>query len=166
MNKTPDEIKKGLEFASINCRGAQDCEKTCAYYKECSNFDYETTEIPCTMLFDALAYIQQLEAANAELLTKVEQLESTISQVSKALCGKENATAEEIIAAFSQVKRERDAAVADIEESEPCFACKHFKRNAGNCGGGKKCLRLAEIAERNGGTYKGKFFEWRGVKEE
>ena len=35
-------------------------------------------------------------------------LESTTRQVSKALCGKENATAEEIIAAFDQVKRERD----------------------------------------------------------
>lgn len=67
--KTPDEIKKGLEFASIDCRGVQDCEKTCAYYKECSNFDYETTEIPCTMLYDSLAYIQQLETKSPQWIS-------------------------------------------------------------------------------------------------
>lgn len=60
--KKPEEIKKGLEFASIDCRDAHDCDKTCAYYKECSNPFYESACVPCTMLFDALALIQQLES--------------------------------------------------------------------------------------------------------
>ena len=53
---------------------------------------------------DALAYIQQLETENHQLLTKAQQLESTISQVSKALCGKENATLKELLQAAYQLK--------------------------------------------------------------
>ena len=53
---------------------------------------------------DALAYIQQLETENHQLLTKAQQLESTISQVSKALCGKENATLKELLQAADQLK--------------------------------------------------------------
>lgn len=81
-------------------------------------------------------------------------------------CDLAHESMDDALAYIKQLEAERDAAVADIEESQPCFACKNFKRNSGNCGGGKRCLRLAEIAMRNGGTYKGKFFEWRGVQKE
>ena len=77
-------------------------------------------------------------------------LESTTSQVSKALCGKENATAEEIIAAFDQVKRERDAAVKVVKATPySCEYCKHNK--SGGCYSNP--LPYAEC------------FEYRGVKE-
>ena len=65
-------------------------------------------------------------------LESIEQLESTVSQVSKALCGKENATLEEILQEVNQVKsrlaqaeRERDAAVEDARNGTMCDTCKH-----------------------------------------
>jgi len=89
MSKTPDYVMRSLVA--------------------CTELNLPQEAQHSTML-DALVIIRQLETENHQLLTKAQQLESTTRQVSKALCGKENATAEEIIAAFSQVKRERDAA--------------------------------------------------------
>lgn len=66
---------------------------------------------------------------------------------------------------FEKVRRERDAAMADITEASPCFACKHFKRNGGTCGGGKRCLEEMLQAEAEGREYKGLYWEWRGVQE-
>ena len=60
--KTPDEIKKGLETCST--KDAK-CE-ICPYYDEKCTYDITS---------DSLAYIRQLEAQNAELLEKIEQLE-------------------------------------------------------------------------------------------
>ena len=65
-------------------------------------------------------------------LESVEQLESTYSQVSKALCGKENATVDELLQAvdqlksrLAQVERERDAALNDLKDDGDCYYCKH-----------------------------------------
>ena len=138
--KTPDEIKKGLRDGP-----EYHVHRGEAYlsYTKLINFRQK--------LSDALAYILQLETKNHQLLTKAQQLESTISQVSKALCGKENATAEEIIEAFSQVKRERDAAVKVVKATPySCEYCKHNK--SGGCYSNP--LPYAEC------------FECRGVKEE
>lgn len=115
--KTPEKIKKGLECMRTN-------KPFCA---ECAYVDCNLCEP--VIAKDALACIQQLE--------------STYSQVSKALCGKENATLDEVLQAVRQVKadasrkddtirnltellnaandeaakykRERDAAVADLK---------------------------------------------------
>ncbi len=62
--KSPDEIKKGLEICIGTCRG----DKTACPYR--MDFDL-CLDI---MHSDALALIQQLEAENAELLEKNEQL--------------------------------------------------------------------------------------------
>lgn len=139
VTKTPDEIKKGLRDGP-----EYHVHRGEAYlsYTKLINFRQK--------LSDALAYILQLETKNHQLLTKAQQLESTISQVSKALCGKENATAEEIIEAFSQVKRERDAAVESIRDSSHC--CDFCKHNKWGC---------TSHAEPDGSC-----FEWRGAKEE
>jgi hypothetical protein len=65
--KTPDEIKKGLEC----CRKAVDtleCPQECPYYKDdcdCGSKPYQ----------DCVAYIQQLEAENAEKDVRIQQLE-------------------------------------------------------------------------------------------
>lgn len=48
---------------------------------------------------------------------------ASYEQVSKVLCGKDSATAEEIIAAYEQVKRELDAAVTDLRYR--CDICAH-----------------------------------------
>ena len=60
------------------------------------------------------------------------ELEAIYSQVSNALCGKENATLDEVLQVVRQVKaeleavkRERDAAVRDIPRA--CEYCKHYE---------------------------------------
>ena len=126
--KTPDEIKKGLECC-VNC---DSCDTPC---DECP---YGNEDDGCkNMTADALAYIQQLEAANAELLTKVKQLEIKCHQL----------------------ERERDAAVADIPRA--CGYCKWFEINRGGnmteCHNPNGCRNISGV---NTG------FEWRGVKEE
>jgi hypothetical protein len=69
---TPDEIKKGLEC----CSGRDNACDGCPYAKgECGLFSKVAT--------DALVLIQQLEATNAELLTKVEQLEAKCHQLER-----------------------------------------------------------------------------------
>lgn len=71
-------------------------------------------------------------------------MESTYGQVGKALCGKENATAEEIIAAFDQVKRERDALILYAKDDGRCGSCKHIgnsvaAENALQCPNNGRC---------------------------
>ena len=67
---------------------------------------------------------------------------------------------------LAYVERERDAAVADITTASPCFACKHFERNGGTCGGGKRCLEEMIQAKAEGRKCKGLYWEWRGVQED
>lgn len=97
--KTPYEIKRGLK---------------CCHVTECSECPYMTEKIECREIFaDALAYIQQLEA--------------NYQQVSKALCGKENATLDEVLQAIKQVEcrlaqAEQDA--VEMAHDLDCSACK------------------------------------------
>lgn len=83
--KTPEEIKKWLKQDCGEC----DEENFCPYMgiAGCIGILHK----------DALAYIRQLEAQNAELVRKSEQLE-----------------------------RERDAAIHDINEARDCKTCKHI----------------------------------------
>lgn len=64
--KKPDEIKKGL----VHCFTKTDCPG-CPYgdMRSCGN----------DMGMDALAYIQQLETENHQLLTKIQQLERELA---------------------------------------------------------------------------------------
>lgn len=103
--KTPEKIKNGLDVcATLD----GDCEK-CPY-------GGRTIFCADRLRKDALTYIQQLEA--------------NYQQVSKALCGKENATLDEVLQAVRQVKaeletvkRERDAAVTMLESINTCDTC-------------------------------------------
>lgn len=147
MTRKPDDVKKGLEFASIDCRDAYDCDKTCAYYKECSNPDYESACIPCTMLFDALALIQQLEA--------------TVSEKEKVVA--------ELSGKIGQLEAERDAAVADLkacvteaaqgDDFDCCFACKYNNEYGG-------CDRPNYTIEACGVEDFDNKWTWRGVQKE
>ena len=144
MTRTSDEIKKGLEHAAIDCRDAHDCDKTCAYYKECTNFDYEITEVPCTMLFDALTLIQQLQDENAQLNRCIENMTDKL-----------NAMNDEV----AKLQAERDAAVADLEHVKDCDSCKYDdacftgKKDCFGCHE-KRCPCLTCQ------------YEWRGVTKE
>lgn len=105
--KTPEENKCGLECIRTNV------ERICV--------KPEKGQCPrCKQLV-------------GESLSYIKQLESNYSQVSKALCGKENATVKEILEAVSQVKaeleavkRERDALFADIKQCNDCYFCRHY----------------------------------------
>lgn len=135
--KTPEDIKRGIECCIGNCNVY--CCDECPYwnmYDGCPTYGKSLRE-------DNLAYIQQLEAS--------------CSQVSKALCGKENATLDEVLQAVSQVqteleavKRERDAVLYDLATREfACDVCVHGQRNRDDCEelfGETRCC-----------------FEWRGV---
>lgn len=98
-----------------------------------------------------------------ELVQYTEQLESTISQVSKALCGKKNATQDELLKAVNQLKtrlaqveRERDAAVESLFGE--CEECVWNQTMTGNCIG---CVHN-ETAFMPGIDN----WQWRGVCEE
>lgn len=117
--KTPEEIKKG--FA---CTGQYS-----SYY--CSICPYNNDGRPC---------LDNGREAKSDALEYIQQLEANWNQVSKALCGKENATLEELLQVVSQVKadleavkRERDALMVDIlifvGNENLCSICKHSAEN-------------------------------------
>ena len=66
------------------------------------------------------------------------------------------------------LQAELEAAVKDLQRTSACFACKNFKRNAGDCAGGCTCAHAIQMAELAGVEYTGPVFEWRGaqMKEE
>lgn len=84
---------------------------------------------------DALAYIQQLEREMDELVSENYKL-----------------------------KRVRDAAVRDVDEAAPCFACIRFERNGGDCIGAHVCIDDV-LQDALGGRYSDYRWEWRGVQE-
>lgn len=66
--KTPDEIKKGLEYCSMRDGCLESCVEVCPYFELDGSCVYVKSA-------DALAYIQQLENQIGELTEMVEQLE-------------------------------------------------------------------------------------------
>lgn len=119
--KTPDEIKKGL--------------RCCSYY------DMSCSECP----YDGICRTGSGKTPEDDAAALIDQLLTSYRQVSKALCGKENATLSELLQAVSQVKnrlaqveRERDAAIADLKLYAGCKVCKHgdfkFPKECMDCG--------------------------------
>lgn len=85
-----------------------------------------------------LAYIYH---AAHYLLRYVEGLRATIAGMDIAqmdFCG-----------LIKQLEAEQAAAIEDLKNAYSCFACKKFRRNGGDCGGGSVCMR--------------RDFEWRGL---
>ena len=111
MNKTPEEIKKGLE-----CAVTMRCAKTlCPYF-----MDDEDDSGACISKIqaDALAYIQQLEARIDTVIAKVVLFD-------------------EAVAAGEKMKRERDAAVEELRRTFDCSLCIHSA--SGECDGWGRC---------------------------
>ncbi len=69
--KTPDEIKKGLECCN------EMCDSSCPYW--------EDSECPISVRNDALAYIKQLEADNAQQARCIENLTDKLNATNDAL---------------------------------------------------------------------------------
>ena len=137
--KTPEEIKKGLEV--------------------CATLDGDCENCP----YDDGMQIMCVDRLRKDALSYIVQLELYVSQVSKALCGKESATICEVLNAVSQLKsslaqgeRERDAAVRDMENYAGYGAiCKHFD---GDC---PHVVEGCPLWPSDCDSY-----EWRGVCEE
>lgn len=89
----------------------------------------------------------------AKALAYIQQLESNDSQVQKALKDNGFQTLEELLKAYSQVKRERDAAVSDIKKS--CVTCRYYEvtHNGYDCNYKGACDNIYSA------------WEWRGVPE-
>lgn len=87
--KTPEEIKKGLQHCAV------------PGIVTCMGCPYDDGHIDCT------------KDKNTDALAYVLQLESTYSQVSKALCDKENATQEELLRVVSQLQHTLEVARAE-----------------------------------------------------
>lgn len=64
---------------------------------------------------------------------------------------------------LEQVTRERDAAIRDIDEAAPCFACIRFERNGGDCIGAHVCVDDI-LQDALGGKYADYYWQWRGVE--
>lgn len=63
-------------------------------------------------------------------------------------------------------RKERDAAIWDITNSAPCFACAHFRQNGGPCKGAKRCMFDMLATDEFGEEYTGLQWKWRGIVAE
>ena len=141
MNKTPDEIKKGLE-----CR-VRSYTDTCDH--QCDTCDLR---IPAYSIFeryeDAPALIQQLEAELEDMTARY--------KIADDCAKKKGEMNEKLYAELTAVKAERDSAVADMTSivGFQCGVCKHYLKDAHKepC---NSCRKIRKGEESH--------FEWRGV---
>ncbi|MPM88569.1 hypothetical protein SDC9_135673 [bioreactor metagenome] len=63
-------------------------------------------------------------------------------------------------AELERVTAERDAAVEELYNAAPCFACVNFNRNSGDCFGAGRCRYVDEVAQMYPGGFK-----WRVTQE-
>lgn len=161
MMKTPEDIKKGLGA----CKVEGDCDRgNCPYH----NFGGGTKCIPA-MSADALAYIRQLEMENASLdkaikdaaevmvsgekliRKRIEEFEAKLDAKQQFVKSLQN-TIVKLTGSIAQARRERDAAVHDINRC--CGTCKHFQNEEDNC--------TAEECIGSGSYMEPSSWEWRG----
>lgn len=93
MSKSPEEIKKDLAAWGTVVRIDIGCGEFVPPTPEYMLNGVRSADV-CR---DALALIQQLEAQNAELVRKTEQLQSSMGQVAKALQDNGFQTLEELL---------------------------------------------------------------------
>lgn len=155
MNKTPDEIKKGLAV--------------CATLDgDCENCPYDDgKQLTCVdrSRRDALAYIIQLESDNETLKGSLEMWKSVaFSPGAVEDMARENYRLTERLA---QVERERDAMSYDMHQLQGalCAYCENLYRPAGSEKVSCKVFGDGYGAEDNSSLICGKF-KWRGVCEE
>jgi hypothetical protein len=80
-----------------------------------------------------------------------------------------------LLAEYKAMEARCEAAERDLEQAGPCFTCKHFRRNGGECSGGGRCrIDGAEIQPCDRpGEYRvlipddgRNTYEWRGPEAE
>lgn len=138
--ESPDRIKKGLVCCSEDgCKG-------CPYENDC-----DTADGFSVIAFDALAYIQQLERENKKLKSANIVLNAKAALTDEAIEAGAKAQKE-----LEQVKRERDAAVSDLEmvyHEGICKVCANYGRDEAY--NERRCLLAWDECR----------FEWRGVSD-
>lgn len=156
MTKTPDEIKKGLE-----CCQKDEC------FGERENCPYTADPNLCVgvMCGDVLAFIQQLQAENAEKDERIQQLEADLEDMTARYkiaddCAKKKGEMnEKLYAELTAAKAERDAAVEDLVSyaTLKCFACKYYEEELTEV----PCNECKILGKGNRDM-----FEWRGVQKD
>lgn len=134
--KTPDKNKCGMECIRTNA------ERVCV--------KPENGQCPrCEQLVE-------------EVLGRIKQLESIVSQVSKALCGKENATLDELLKAADQLKYRIKKPVeheATLYRCGTCPSCRNVVSNYESWG--EKLVRI----EVEYCKFCGQHLDWNGFSE-
>lgn len=156
MTRTPDDVKKGLECCSVGI-----------YENFCTDCPYSSlamAECPTKLKTDALAYIQQLEAQNAELSGKIGQLEGILQEAKQKVRdlivkvdkhGDDlNTTMVEFNNKIRQLEAERNDLRNGLMNATGCRECKHFNNDAGQVP--DICMRCRNYSN----------WEWRGVQKE
>lgn len=146
MERTPEDIKKGLEYLSI-----KDVARKLDAWEDGIPYDYVEDAAA-----DALSLIQQLQDDNAQQARCIENMTDKL-----------NAMNDEV----AKLQAERDAAVADIRLAftsyvGTCRTCKHGENQTdcieplrcGNCENEKCKCQSCDIYDSN--------WEWRGVQKE
>lgn len=168
MNRTPDDVKKGLEYISI-----KDVARKLDAWEDGIPYDYVEDAAA-----DALALIQQLQDDNAEKDKSMQQLERSLSFARDLADGLKAATVKqeqelyvseernrqletqnaELSGKIGQLEAERDAAVNDLHylvnhplSAGPCYACLHSK----DCWRGGGCDPVNDDR-----------WQWRGICKE
>lgn len=152
--KKPNDIKKGLTW----CIKGDYC-KGCPYEDDCY---VNLKNIP--MIKEALAYIQQLEADNASKDERIQMLEAGMAQwedVAASPGAVEDMARENhrLTQELEAVKRERDAAVKDLQSYTECTFCKHDGTEA-DMDPCKTCFHVGA------GGFSKRNWQWRGVCSE
>lgn len=100
MNKTPEEIKQGLECCAVSY---VDCHRECPYKSDCDGTQF---------LKDSLALIQRLQAENAEQAETIMWMEAERDDLKRTI---------------RHLEAERDAIMQDMNKN--CTSCKHSGMN-------------------------------------
>lgn len=139
MDRTPDEIKKGLECCKLSF-SFHECGSRCPYSRERS--------CGVKLFSDALALIQQLEAELEDMTDRY--------KIADDCAKKKGEMNEKLYAEIAAVKAERDAAVEDL--ADHCGSktlCKKY--DDGTCPHEFDCTLYLSTCQD---------FEWRGVQKE
>lgn len=141
MEKTPEDIKKGLYWCSQHV-DTMDCEQ-CTYYSNKDCID--------NLCSDVAKLIQRLEAELEDMTARY--------KIADDCAKKKGEMNEKLYAELATVKAERDAAVDDLEDyaTLKCFACKYYEMELTEA----PCDEC-KIMEKG----KSDMFEWRGVLKE
>lgn len=177
-SKTIEDIKKWLACWAVTY--TDECSG------ECETCEYDVGEKESVgMGGKTLAYIRQLEECEKSLYAALHAVMYIVDKwldvepydfdkddgtvaITRASEAREVAlrAIEKLEASLAQAERERDAAVHDLTNSSPCFACYHFIRNKGACKGGMRCCDGQFKAEIGHSEYDGPDWRWRGVCSE